>query len=444
MAKQALLFILVCTFTFGCILYWEKFGISKIRFSADISTHQSETPTGDRRISSSFTHMNSDNLTTNTENKRDSTKDSASDKAVKKDLRKDTVANYKTARYLLPIEYYNSGPNYLYRNFRIAAIVAMYQNRSIVEISFPRHHSQGRGLETDLRMFNSTFDVDQLHKVLHTISLENFKRECNNTVNAVMMSMSSANSSDRLENYEMHRLIYRKLYGIDLPIISKDEKRRIVHDDTYGVGPHNEQMKCLGMFHMLAYPHATIPEINNISAKIDRYLQRSKGIRDVAEAAMDRMCDGKPYLAIHWRNKSGEGCRSRCDKIPLMVQTNENAVNVVRDIRMLLHQYNLSCTYVAYPPYAALFMKNLKRSKIPNLFDNEYLMSDKHHELDIYKRDDYMLSLLEQEICRQSDVFLGWKQSSWTSFLSMGRTAAHTGSLTINLQDLPSWKPEKK
>ncbi|XP_077983443.1 uncharacterized protein LOC144438266 [Glandiceps talaboti] len=345
-------------------------------------------------------------------------------------------------RYLLPIEYYNSGPNYLYRNFVIAAQMAMYQNRSIVEISFPRHHSQGRGLDTDLRTFNATFDVQQLHKVLHTISLEDFKRECNNTVDAVMMSMSSANSAERLENYEKHRLIYSKLYGIDLPIKGKLQSNLIPYDSN--VTPLYEQTKCLGMFHMLGFSHVSIPDVDVISAKIDKYLQRSKTIRNVAEAAMARMCDDKPYLAIHWRNKSGEGCIHACNDIPMVMNVNENSINVIRDIRMLLNQYNLSCTYVAYPPYAALFMKNLQRSNLPNLFDRNYLMNDIHRELDTFKHDDYMLSLLEQEICRQSEVFLAWKSSSWSKFLQRGRTAADIGQLSIALQDLPSWKPYMK
>ncbi|XP_070576559.1 uncharacterized protein [Ptychodera flava] len=344
--------------------------------------------------------------------------------------------NTKMKHYLLPIMYFNSGPNYLYSLFKNAITVAVYQHRTLVLLPFPIHGSQGHMRTTDLREFNATFDVVELQQIVDTVSMAEFKHECSSTVEAVYTPDKNYFESS---NYEKHVEAFWELHSLALPYRRFTKEKPILFEES----PEMDKMKCLGIFGLSSVSNMAIPERGNISFNIQKHLVRSKGIRNTARKIVKTVCDGKPYLAMHFRNKTGEAMRCRQKDGPCayeMSQLSQNVANIMVDIQMLMKQCKSTCLYVAYPiKYSSAVMDILRKGNLGRIVDQTTILEEDNPYLDTFKADPYMLSLLEQEICNQATLFIAWKSSAWSNFIRLQRSV--TQGETINMEDLPSWKP---
>ncbi|XP_070579157.1 uncharacterized protein [Ptychodera flava] len=233
-----------------------------------------------------------------------------------------------------------------------------------------------------------------------------------------------------------HVEAFSKLYGLTLPHQRFTKDKPVLFEES----AETDKMKCLGMFGFGAFANMQIPAKENISFSIQKHLVRSKEIRDIAEKIAALICDGKPYLAMHFRNKSGESMRCRqwngtCQF--KMSQLSQNVANIVVDIKMLIKQRKSPCLYVAYPiKYSSAVVNILKEGKLETIVDQTTIFNIGFPNMDVFKADNYMLSLLEQEICQRADLFIAWSRSSWSTNVRRRRNGE-----TINLEQLPSWKP---
>ncbi|XP_070558161.1 uncharacterized protein [Ptychodera flava] len=356
-----------------------------------------------------------------------------------------TVENTRQERYLLPIHYYFSGPNFLYRQYKYAIVMAMYQKRSIVELPFPDHFGQHADDKISrLHKFNATFDVDELNSAVSTISIDDFKKRCNDGVDAVLITPlrpSDENVSRVYETYEMHREAFALLHGIRLPKGSKVPTKTVLYSD--GSEPQIEEMKCLGIYSLVKFGHVNLPDRESLTSRMLNHLRRAQKIREMAHKTVEKLCENGNYLAIHWRNKSGEGCRpNRPGPCHDSVRAfNENAKNIIPDIKVLMAEHGLSCVYVAHDTYSKEIVRILQKGTVPRVYDQDSILTPNGTDMAMFQ-DPYFMSLLEQEICLQSGLFLSTTNSNWSSFVTAVMRLQKLPE--IQMERLPSWNPVPK
>ncbi|XP_077867502.1 uncharacterized protein LOC100375084 [Saccoglossus kowalevskii] len=335
-------------------------------------------------------------------------------------------------RYLLPIYVRGGGPNWQYNNFKAAVRLSLYYNRTVVAVPFLGHRSH----HGDFRDFQQTFDIDYLRELLPVATLQEFQRDCRGRVDAILTP--STIFPTFIAMYETHyngsRDTFRKTWGIELPefasIPETDEERREVFDKTRDV-------ECLGIFHPinvfglevpdgLEYePWADIPMDSTISRATYSHVRRAPLIRKLADIALDGICENEPFMAIHWRNKTGERCMNPsgiekvCRRIlPMFLNATKNIV--VKGIATIAHRKQIKCIYIARPSYTNKIDAWIAE-EIDRVFTADDILLMKDPRLSVLKDDNYVLSLVEQEICARSNLFGSTWLSSWSKFVAEER-----------------------
>nr|XP_006816074.1 PREDICTED: uncharacterized protein LOC102803850 [Saccoglossus kowalevskii] len=100
-------------------------------------------------------------------------------------------------------------------------------------------------------------------------------------------------------------------------------------------------------------------------------------------------------------------------------------------------QHNLSCLYVSMPPFARTMLTILKNANVPQVKTFADISTSEYPEIAKIK-EGYVVSLLEQEICARSKVFLSTTHSSWSRIAEIPRTVH--GEKTLTLETFVSWK----
>ncbi|XP_070564091.1 uncharacterized protein [Ptychodera flava] len=282
--------------------------------------------------------------------------------------------------------------------------------------------------------FQDTFDIAQFAKITQTAELKEFKRECGSMVKVVLMGPHTRQDlfSEMSRNYKKLKKKYLAKFGITLPsdatVPSTDEDARERLESSA-----NET--CVGVFISYSYVHQStllngmglpMNATADIATSVDRHLKRVPTITSVADAVKDSICEGKPYLALHWRNKTGEQCSSKrktslinpvnCRKfLSSLTKAGDKFASDVSDI-MSIH--NLSCIYVAYLPYSKEIIDMLSRRIEDISTAADILEAADTSSVSAVLTDEYMFSLVEQEICYRAEVFIGSMWSNWANFVA--------------------------
>nr|XP_006824948.1 PREDICTED: uncharacterized protein LOC102804318 [Saccoglossus kowalevskii] len=108
--------------------------------------------------------------------------------------------------------------------------------------------------------------------------------------------------------------------------------------------------------------------------------------------------------------------------------------NITKAVADLQKKNNLSCLYVACPEWSTSILDELSKfipkeqiyhlKRLPVNADNRKLLDDY-----------YAASLIEQEICYRSRVFLAAGFSNWSNFVTKERDLE--GKITFNIKELP-------
>ncbi|XP_070554906.1 uncharacterized protein [Ptychodera flava] len=353
---------------------------------------------------------------------------------------KSIQSNNGSERYLLYINaYQRGGPNCQYNHFFDALTYCVMENRSLVDaVRFFAHHLFNDGTMTR-RFLQETFDLEILRQIVDIVSLERFKRECNNTVDIVLTTFSKKHNKH--ENaYNMSAKMYLKAFGIHipgfetLPTTENQTKQRIVDASS---------MKCVGVWVLRPDAYQRIPTtVNDLTRK---HVVNSPNIRATAEWIANKTMEGEPYITMHWRSKARERyamkCaggripkRGNCDVIGREVITTDGAAApVAKAVRELLMQYNVRFLYVATPPVSSNIVEVLRNEGIRNVFSAENITVDENPSIARMKLDNYTWSLVEEQICINSKIFIGQPGSTWSSAVVNARkVAANRTSIPIN------------
>nr|XP_006815138.1 PREDICTED: uncharacterized protein LOC102806000 [Saccoglossus kowalevskii] len=300
--------------------------------------------------------------------------------------------NQMKKKYILPIHHFVSGPNFHYLHFRMALLFALYTNRTVVESWFLIHFSQKKSL--GWRFLNETFDIDSLRNLLDVAYIDEFKRECNNTVDMVIMWPSDRPNLEL--NYNKYEQLFADLHQINLPVLSK----AVISSNISHIMTRLKNVHCAAMYYPWDFAKFTFPQKDNLLRKIDIHLSRTISMQHMADLVTKIICDGRPYLALHFRAKAEEWCKYNmveCDPEKIM-GTEESAERVSEDIVNLMETRNISCMYIALPPFARKY-KYVFQKRIPNIFTREDVRKNSPLLVTDAMRDNYNISLLEQELC---------------------------------------------
>ncbi|XP_002741256.1 uncharacterized protein LOC100376342 [Saccoglossus kowalevskii] len=343
-------------------------------------------------------------------------------------------------RYLLPVHKDANGPNCQYQAFRGAMKFAMAENRTLVEMWFRNHGSAGRAY-SGRKFVNETFDVDSIKQVVDLVSVEEFRKACNGTVDGILIDPFSVHLPllSYIEEYKIRRNAFTAEYAITLPGINSVPRTPEEQIRQY---ERARTVECLAYFEPDRLSPVRVPA--NITRQVDLHLIRTPQIRKLAEKISTEICNNKPFICMHWRNRSGEvaHCPSvtQCGNLTTVINVNKTAVVLAEDVKKLMSERKLECIYVAFPPLGEKIVKILKNAQIRNVVTRKDITGDSYPVKlpENVRLDNYHTALLEQEICIRSHLFL----SHYSSLSKMIRDARDTqpGLEYIHLSHLASWK----
>ncbi|XP_070573856.1 uncharacterized protein [Ptychodera flava] len=110
-----------------------------------------------------------------------------------------------------------------------------------------------------------------------------------------------------------------------------------------------------------------------------------------------------------------------------------NASQVIAEsVGQFMKNVSIDCVYVAVPPRRQEFVERLQNIE-PHVYTANFITS--RLELQHLEDDNYVLSLVEQEVCENAQVFLRCGLSNWSEFVHIGRE--NLGKEVVYLRDIP-------
>ncbi|XP_070574423.1 uncharacterized protein [Ptychodera flava] len=340
-------------------------------------------------------------------------------------------------KFLLPVlKMWGGGNNVQFQSFKNVIMFALYLNRTVVLTPFYEHGGHARDgytLPETLRLFEDTFDVDRLRALVPVATVEEYRASCPEMDFVLFWNTTY---------WEYTSDLYQDNLNIDLPPL--EDAERVPPNSWEVLQRRNDELPCVGYYDPHRYT-VEVPQedVEFLQRKIDRYLVRALHIKQAADRVLRDVCNGKPYMALHYRNKTGEGCHFfldvRREQCALLVPAiSEAAVALATTVANYMVQHGLECLYVAHPLWSSEIIKHLS-AEIPreNIYDSRSIYESQRYGLALFKSDMYFLSLLEEEICLRADAFIGSMVSNWSKFVVRERESVGRGN-NYMLKQTPS------
>ncbi|XP_070573640.1 uncharacterized protein [Ptychodera flava] len=344
-----------------------------------------------------------------------------------------------TARYLFPVQFWEGGPNWNYLSFRRLVAYAIKHNRTLVMIPFHNHHVQG--WEKGWRSLEETLDVGKLSEIVSMVTPESYKEDCGDKVD-LLVQFSVTEMTDVLRKfhrtqYERTREDFEDLWEIHLP--DTRGNRRNPKEVARQLG-EADNVRCLGINGPLLIKELLIENESYVLKVVDNFFLRAEYIRKMGDKIKSAVCGGRPYVAIHWRNRTGESCefnslfRSKEQCFRNLRLLSSVSRMIAEAVGRFMKTRGIECVYVAAPPRRQEFIERL-RDVVPCVYTASFMTSRKSSDFRRLEDDNYILSLVEQEVCTGAEVFLSCGRSNWSDFVRVGRELV--GSEVYYLGDLP-------
>ncbi|XP_039252759.1 uncharacterized protein LOC120330011 [Styela clava] len=343
----------------------------------------------------------------------------------------------KSSGYVLPMLYFDMGPNNLFRLFRQGVVTAYEMGRSSVVPVFHRHPRMGDKAKNPfvLPIFDTnytvdlvwppmdTIDIGVLKKVVPTIGMREFQKVCKSKLDAIVKCGIFDQKRDdgikhfrRAANLKFDKIIEVKTYEELVP-----------NDLSAGVvGP--DEHRCLGV----VYGKKCLPDQDRWLAtfsRISKSFKRPMAIRQFAQDFMETKMGNKQFMAVHWRYESDwldmckpsrpKGARERNKAICKMVMGLDFDEDIRKDfvqrLKDKMADYNLQKIYLASPPNNIELIRLLNASFPGNFYYAEDVLKyAEKKQGKAFLDNNYKASFVEQEICFKSTLYLGAALSSWT------------------------------
>uniref|UniRef100_H2YT85 GDP-fucose protein O-fucosyltransferase 2 n=2 Tax=Ciona savignyi TaxID=51511 RepID=H2YT85_CIOSA len=348
--------------------------------------------------------------------------------------------------YVLPMLYFDMGPNNLFRLFRQGVVSAYEMGRTVVVPVFHRHPRMGDDATNPfvLPIFDTNYTVDlvwppsetldfgALKKTLNAISMKDFKKECKGRLDVlVQCGQVDQKRMDGIRHFQ--RAADMKVMR-EIQISNYEEL--VPNDLSAGrIGP--DEFKCMG----LIYGKKCLPSQDRWLAtysRIAKSLWRPLPVRKFAITFMEEVMNNKPFMAVHWRYESDwldmckpsrpKGARERNKEICKITTGLDNDESLrssfIQAIKDKMADYNLKVIYLASPPNNVELIRLMKESFPGNFYYMDDVMKFATKKMgSSFLSNNYKTSFVEQEICFRSAFYLGSALSSWTQTILTDRLA---------------------
>jgi len=366
--------------------------------------------------------------------------------------------NSKTNKYLLPVLFYNMGPNNLFRILKEAVSLTTLLNRTLVIPPFPHHprmesivyENEISDMLMKVDIFDQSYtskveteakkivDVEQLKELLSYVTFEKFKSVCGNKISTTLIC---GNILGKRVKGVQH---FQQVTGIQLENtytinqIQDEDLKTSLSLNLLNAIHSTEDEKCVA----LVLGHKCFGSRNawlNFWTPQSKYFQRPTDIQDLATSFIKASFNNERYLSVHWRFENIDwldmckGSRPRsvrrinrpiCELVKQIVHNETFLDEIAMKIEAYMEQQSLNYLYFAAPPQLNNALQHLQ-TKLRSMFysDNVKKFAEKFSNLSHIFDNNFSASFLDQEICYRSSVFLGSPLSSWTQTVMLDRVS---------------------
>ncbi|XP_077977511.1 uncharacterized protein LOC144433076 [Glandiceps talaboti] len=339
-------------------------------------------------------------------------------------------------RYLFAVVNFDGGPNFQYQQFIYSIFMALNTNRTIVLGDFSRHRKGP--MNSDVVLFNETFDSDVFKEFIPTTSIEEFRATCGSHIKNVLVLPTYRNKpfSYVTADYDMQRKWLSLRAGITIPDMRVMPRTNTSIQNMF---KKLEDEMCVVMISPESFRDTVHPPTEEITQSLYAHLIRTPFLRKTVSELMPELCNGGPVLAFHWRNKTGEICRIRNMTCDGNAETQERMLEMLsRDMKEIQRKNSINCVFVAYSQEESQHFINIFKTYNPNVITMDDVINLRNPGIESYNGDDYFISLIEQEICARSEVFIGNGRSNWSVFIFRERKVYDRGPTYDIMEDFPS------
>ncbi|XP_070555268.1 uncharacterized protein [Ptychodera flava] len=341
--------------------------------------------------------------------------------------------------YIFPILLGNQGLNNQLIGFKMSVVLAMYTNRTLVLAPF--FDEQKHSLR--VRNINEVVDLEHLRELLPTVPMEEFKKQCNGKFEVLFsgINMSNALTSEQYNGYlksvNTKVRLSKNLTGIEVGDFQKEPGILTELPGNLPDGQHSlKTFKTKGLFESdsncagVVYPYGLMVRFYyyDYVPVFAQYLRRPPEIRQMADSFIWEVINSRNFLGIHWRFddawkvtwcKTGVQDQKVKENCNVLLMSDEKSM--VARIVSIMKENSISSAYLSSPPAAQdKFIIELKK-EVPNVYNRYDLLGISILGLDFDLDDNFRLSLLEQEICAKSALFIGSRMSAWTDIVAEDR-----------------------
>ncbi|XP_070567846.1 uncharacterized protein [Ptychodera flava] len=349
-------------------------------------------------------------------------------------------------RFLFPVLLFGGGPSFQYRQLKKALEFAVFTNRTIVVSDFRHHRTNYIAKSVS---FEDTFNISVLNQLLPTVNVKQFREKCGARINTIwtFYKPGSSNSSSIELVYQSSRDWLSDRANVDIPDVTSVTFPKSIPESWREIDKTADD-RCVVMVSPVGFEAVHLPNEAAMSDAIDGHLVRTSFLQKAAEDVLPKLCDGEPILGFHWRNKTGERCR-----IGTLAHTNDPKCHQLLEIQYsileslalkipsIMSQENAGCIFIASAPREP--QENILRHFTSHNFSSIIMIDDvinlHNPDVDTFADDDYFISLIEQEICARSKVFVGFSMSNWSNFVFRERRAFQRGTNYDLVHDFPGF-----
>lgn len=355
--------------------------------------------------------------------------------------------------WILPMLYFDMGPNNLFRLLRQGAVDAYTLGRGVTVPVFHRHPRMGDAAKNPfvLPIFDTnytvdlvwpagdTIDVGMLKKVMPVQGMREMQVMCNQQIDALV-------KCGDIDQKRYEGIIHFQR-AINMPVQNEFEIASMSElngkscgtacdpnaPPTLDITPY----KCVGM----VYGKKCLPDQEkwlDTFSQLARNFLRPTVIRRFSQDFCEKVIGNRPYLFVHWRYESDwldmckpsrpKGARERNKEICKLIMglTYEEATRnmFIENLKNKMNEYSLEVVYLASPPNNIDLIRLLNSSFPGNFFYMDDVMRFSNKTMGPeFLDNNYKASFVEQEIGFKSTFYLGASLSSWTQTVLTDRLA---------------------
>ncbi|XP_071496615.1 uncharacterized protein [Diadema antillarum] len=340
-------------------------------------------------------------------------------------------------KYVLPLLLGNQGMNNQMQAFKLICIIALKRNLTVV---LPPFFDHSPSPETQmLRTFDESYDAKSLSEMVPVVSLQEFKRKCNNKVDASFLGTNMVENQTEADSQRINEFVERTLKvftnhtGVHVPSvldnlnnsdviiqIADDLPYLVAVDDFLDMYPHSLVTKKQCNAFLYGYGYLGRLRYMDHIMRYAQYFVKSRNVQTMTYTIVQQgMMANQPYLCIHWRYNdewSKSWCKHDYVQYICKVLAQISPTALAKNITNFATQRHLEAVYFASELYEnTTLISGLRRNLgLTKFFTSADLF---HAGARFLKDDNFLTSLVEQEICKRSAFFLASSFSSWSDMV---------------------------